>query len=86
MELTTTNNVKSPMECPFDQDLALVHASKRGDAAASMIRPVELTAFVLVLVVVCVEQDGLTIRLHDRNSGHRLLFSGIKIVLSGFYQ
>jgi len=86
VELTTTNNVKSPMECPFDQDLALVHACKRGDAAASMIRAVELTAFVLVLVVVCVAQDGLPIRLHDRNSGHRLLFSGIKIVLSGFYQ
>ena len=34
MQLTTTNNVNSPMECTFDQDLALVHACKHGDAAA----------------------------------------------------
>ncbi len=34
MELTTTENVKSPMGCTFDQDLALVHACKNGDAAA----------------------------------------------------
>jgi len=29
-----TENVKSPMGCPFDQDLALVHACKSGNAAA----------------------------------------------------
>jgi len=29
-----TENVKSPMGCTFDQDLALVHACKSGDAAA----------------------------------------------------
>ena len=29
-----TGNVKSPMGCPFDQDLALVHACKSGNAAA----------------------------------------------------
>src|SRR5258708_5316558 len=29
-----TDNVKSPMGCTFDQDLALVHACKNGDAAA----------------------------------------------------
>ncbi len=34
MELTTTENVKSPMGCAFDQDLALVHACQSGDAAA----------------------------------------------------
>jgi RNA polymerase sigma-70 factor (ECF subfamily) len=34
VELTTTDNVKSPMGCTFDQDLALVHACKNGDAAA----------------------------------------------------
>ena len=34
MELTTTDYVKSPMACTFDQDLALVHACKSGDAAA----------------------------------------------------
>jgi len=34
VELTTTENVKSPMGCAFDQDLALVHACKNGDAAA----------------------------------------------------
>ena len=34
MELTTTENVKSPMKCTFDQDLALVHGCKNGDAAA----------------------------------------------------
>lgn len=34
MELTTTENVKSPMRCTFDQDLALVHSCKNGDAAA----------------------------------------------------
>jgi len=59
VELTTTNNVKSPKECPFDQGLALVQTCKRGDAAASMIRAVEFTAFVLVLVVICVAQDRI---------------------------
>ena len=34
MELTMTENVKSPMGCTFDQDLALVHACKSGNAAA----------------------------------------------------
>jgi len=34
VELTMTENVKSPMGCPFDQDLALVHACKSGNAAA----------------------------------------------------
>ena len=34
MELTTIENVKSPMRWTFDQDLALVHACKSGDAAA----------------------------------------------------
>jgi RNA polymerase sigma-70 factor (ECF subfamily) len=34
VELTTTENTKSPMGCTFDQDLALVHASKRGDISA----------------------------------------------------
>jgi RNA polymerase sigma-70 factor (ECF subfamily) len=34
VELTMTENVKSPMGCTFDQDLALVHACKSGDAAA----------------------------------------------------
>jgi RNA polymerase sigma-70 factor (ECF subfamily) len=34
VELTTTENVKSPMGCTLDQDLALVHACKGGDAAA----------------------------------------------------
>jgi RNA polymerase sigma-70 factor, ECF subfamily len=34
VELTTIENVKSPMRCTFDQDLALVHACKSGDAAA----------------------------------------------------
>jgi len=34
VELTTTENVKSSMGCTFDQDLALVHACKNGDAAA----------------------------------------------------
>ena len=29
-----TENVKSPMRCAFDQDLALVHACKNGDVAA----------------------------------------------------
>jgi RNA polymerase sigma-70 factor, ECF subfamily len=29
-----TENVKSPMRCTFDQDLALVHACKSGDVAA----------------------------------------------------
>jgi len=34
VELTMTENVKSPMGCTFDQDLALVHACKSGNAAA----------------------------------------------------
>ena len=34
MELTMTENVKSPMRCAFDQDLALVHACKSGDVGA----------------------------------------------------
>jgi RNA polymerase sigma-70 factor (ECF subfamily) len=34
VELTTIENLKSPMRCTFDQDLALVHACKSGDAAA----------------------------------------------------
>ena len=34
MELTTTENLKSPMQCTFDPDLALVHACKNGDATA----------------------------------------------------
>src|SRR6266496_44230 len=34
MELTTTENVKSTMVCTLDQDMALVHACKDGDAAA----------------------------------------------------
>lgn len=34
MELTMTENVKSPVGCAFDQDLALVHACNSGDAAA----------------------------------------------------
>ena len=34
MELTKIENVKSPMRCTVDQDLALVHACKSGDAAA----------------------------------------------------
>jgi RNA polymerase sigma-70 factor, ECF subfamily len=34
VELTTTENVKSPTRYAFDQDLALVHACKRGDEAA----------------------------------------------------
>ena len=34
MELTTTDNVNSPMGCSFNQDLALVHACKNGDLAA----------------------------------------------------
>jgi len=34
VELTTTDNVKSPMGCTFDQDRALVHACRNGDAAA----------------------------------------------------
>ena len=34
MELTMTGNVKSPIRCTFDQDLALVHACKSGDVAA----------------------------------------------------
>jgi RNA polymerase sigma-70 factor, ECF subfamily len=34
VELTMTENVKPPMGCTFDQDLALVHACKSGDAAA----------------------------------------------------
>ena len=34
MELMMTENVKSPMGCTFDQDLALVHACKSGNAVA----------------------------------------------------
>jgi len=34
VELMMTENVKSPMGCTFDQDLALVHACKSGNAAA----------------------------------------------------
>jgi RNA polymerase sigma-70 factor (ECF subfamily) len=34
MELTTTENVKSTIVCTLDQDMALVHACKDGDAAA----------------------------------------------------
>jgi len=34
VELTMTGNVKSPIRCTFDQDLALVHACKSGDVAA----------------------------------------------------
>ena len=34
MELTMTENVKSPVGCAFDQDLVLVHACNSGDAAA----------------------------------------------------
>jgi len=34
VELTTTENAKSPMRCTFDQDLALVRGCKNGDAAA----------------------------------------------------
>jgi len=34
VELMMTENVKSPMGCTFDQDLALVHACKSGNAVA----------------------------------------------------
>jgi hypothetical protein len=34
VELMMTENVKSPMGCTFDQDRALVHACKSGDAGA----------------------------------------------------
>jgi len=34
VELTMTEDVKPMIECTFDQDLALVHACKNGDAAA----------------------------------------------------
>ena len=34
MELTTIENVKSPMRCTFDQDLTVVRACKSGDATA----------------------------------------------------
>jgi RNA polymerase sigma-70 factor, ECF subfamily len=34
VELMMTGNVKSPMGCTFDQDLALVHACKSGNAVA----------------------------------------------------
>ena len=34
MELTTTDDVNSPIGCSFSPDLALVHASKNGDVGA----------------------------------------------------
>jgi hypothetical protein len=64
VELTTTDNVNSPMGCSFSPDLALVHACKNGDIAAfeQLIKRYEVRLFSIAQHITIARMRGMPFR------------------------